>query len=48
MKCANKNNGNLKVLIRSLRTKKYEKFTIQGDSLSVVQREKSKKDKSGQ
>ena len=47
MKCAN-NKGNLKVLVRSLRTKKYEKYTIQGDSLSVVQREKGKKDKSGQ
>ena len=45
MKCINNNKGNLKVLVRSLRTKKYEKFTIQGDSLPVLQREKSKEDK---
>lgn len=45
MKSANKNSGNLKVLIRSLRTKKYEKYKIQGDSLPVVQGEKGKEDK---
>lgn len=36
--------GNLNYLIRSLRTKKYEKYKIQGDSLSVIPREESKKD----
>lgn len=45
MKCSKNNKGNLKVLVRSLRTKKYEKYTIQGDSISVIQREESKKDK---
>ena len=45
MKSEKKEEGNLKLLIRSLRTKKYEKYKIQGDSLSVVPRETSKEDK---
>lgn len=43
MKSRKKGDGNLKLLVRSLRTKKYEKYKIQGDSLPVIQGEKSQK-----
>ena len=40
----NKEEGNLKLLIRNLRTKKYEKYKVQGDSFAIVSGEESKKD----
>lgn len=41
-----KDEASLKILIRNLRTKRYEKNTIQGGSLHELQSEGSKKNQS--
>lgn len=43
-----KNEASLKILIRNLRTRRYEKNTIQRDSLHELQPEGGKENQSGQ
>ena len=47
MKSATINEGQLRILVRNLRTKRYEKYKVQGDTFSVVSGEEGQKDKSG-
>lgn len=42
----NNNTGSLKILIRNLRTKKYEKVKIQGNLFPELFKPKGEKDKS--
>lgn len=46
--CMVESNGSLKILIRNLRTKKYEKAKIQGDLFPELFAKESEGDKFGQ